>query len=123
MKFLEALPRILLGLLFTVFGLNGFFHFLPMPMPDGDAGDFMGVIFKTGYFTVIFASQTVGGVLLLSGFRVPLGLVFLGPLLVNILAFHITMAPAGLPMAIVTTLLWLIVFWQRRAAFAPLFAR
>ena len=123
MKFLAALPRILLGLMFTVFGLNGFFHFLPMPMPDGDAGDFMGVIFKTGYFAVIFASQLIGGVLLLSGFWVPLGLVFLGPILVNILTFHATMAPSGFPPAIVATLLWLIVFWQRRAAFLPLFAR
>lgn len=123
MKFLSVVPRILLGLVFTIFGLNGFFHFLHMPMPTGNAGEFFGVLFRTGYYTVIFACQVIGGLLLLSGCFVPLGLVFLGPLLVNILAFHATMAPEGFAPGIVSTILWLIVFWQRRAAFAPLFAR
>jgi len=121
MKFLAMLPRLLLGLMFLVFGLNGFFHFLPMPTPAGDAGDFFGVLFRTHYYVVIFACQVIGGALLLAGCFVPLGLVFLGPILVNILTFHATMAPEGFAPGLVATVLWFIVFYQRRAAFAPLF--
>ncbi|MDE1170167.1 MAG: hypothetical protein PW734_03000 [Verrucomicrobium sp.] len=116
---LSALPRILLGVLFTVFGLNGFFHFIPAPEMSGDAGAFMGAIFHSGYFAVIFACQLIGGVLLLLGRFVPLGLVFLGPVLVNILAFHATMAPSGAGPGIACTVLWLIVAYQKRALLAP----
>ncbi|HEY8965493.1 MAG TPA: hypothetical protein VIM58_03560 [Candidatus Methylacidiphilales bacterium] len=123
MRFIRILCRVLLGLLFVVFGLNGFLHFIPMPPPSGSAGEFMGVLFSTGYYTVIFATQVVGGALVLSNRWVALGLTLLGPVLVNILTFHATMAPSGFPMAIVTTLLWAVVFHQHRAAFGPLFRK
>ena len=75
------------------------------------------------YYVVIFAAQVIGGALLLSGFYVPLGLTILGPLLVNILTFHATMAPAGLPFALVYTILWFIVFVGYRGAFSGILAQ
>jgi uncharacterized membrane protein YphA (DoxX/SURF4 family) len=117
MKIAVLIARILLGLEFLVFGLNGFLHFLKAPMPEGTAGQFMGAVFVSHYYVVIFLCQVIGGALLLSGFYVPLGLTLLGPVLVNILVFHATMSPAGLPIALVTTILWIIVFVGYRESF------
>ena len=122
MKVAVLIARILLGLEFVFFGLNAFFHFLPSPPIPGPAGQFMGAIFVSHYYVAIFALQFIGGVLLLVNRYVPLGLVILGPILVNILLFHITMAPSGLPMALVTTLLWCVVFYSVRSAFAGILA-
>lgn len=123
MKIAVSIARILLGLLFLVFGLNGFLHFIPMPPPTGLAGQYLGVLFVSHYLTFIFLVQVVGGVLLLVNRFVPLALVLLGPVLVNILLFHSLMAPAGLPLALVATVLWLIVFRGVRPAFAGVFAQ
>lgn len=117
MKIAVLIARILLGLGFVVFGLNGFLQFLHMPMPAGVAAQFMGALFVSHYYVLVFACQMIGGILLLSGFYVPLGLTILGPILVNILTFHATMAPAGLPAAFVWTILWFIVFAGYRQAF------
>jgi uncharacterized membrane protein YphA (DoxX/SURF4 family) len=117
MRIAVLIARILLGLEFLVFGLNGFFQFLHMPMPAGPAGQFMGAVFVSHYFVVIFLCQIIGGALLLSGFYVPLGLTVLGPVLVNILVFHATMSPAGLPFALIPTVLWFIVFAGYRESF------
>src|ERR1700744_2094755 len=106
MKIAVTIARILLGLLFTVFGLNGFLHFIPMPPPTGLAGQYMGALFVSHYLVVVFLVQLVGGLLLLVNRYVPFALLLLGPVLVNILLFPSTMAPAGLPMALVATLLW-----------------
>lgn len=115
MKIAALISRYLLGLIFLVFGLNGFFHFIPMPPPTGLAGQFMGAIFMSGYWVVIFAVQTIGGLLLLINRYVPLALVLLGPVIVNILNFHVCMAPAGLPMAVIVTALWVIVaMWNKK---------
>src|ERR1700760_2485453 len=111
MKIAILIARILLGLLFLVFGLNGFLHFIPMPPPSGVAGQYMGALFVSHYLIPIFLLEVVGGVLLLMNRYVPLALLFLGPVLVNILLFHSLMAPEGLPLALITTLLWLIVFY------------
>src|SRR4051812_37573221 len=100
MKILVTIARVLLGLLFTVFGLNGFLHFIPMPPPQGVAGQFMGVLFTSGYLVPIFALQTVGGALLLANRFVPLALAILAPIIVNNALFHATMDPKGLGMAI-----------------------
>src|SRR5437588_6358405 len=102
MKILTIIVRILLGLLFVVFGLNGFLHFIPMgPMPSGHAGEFVDAMFASGYLYAISALQVIGGLLLVSGVFTPLGLLFLGPVIVNILLFHIFLDTKGLPMAIV----------------------
>ena len=121
MKTLTIIARILLGLIFVVFGLNGFLHFLPQPeMPDA-AKSFFGALFASGYMVpLLFATQIVGGALVLLG-MVPLGLLLLAPVIVNIIAFHSFLAPAGLPLAIVVAALALLLAWSHRAAFAPLF--
>jgi putative oxidoreductase len=123
MKIAVLVARILLGLTFLVFGLNGFLNFLHMPMPPGPAGQYMGVLFLSHYLHVVFLLEVVGGVLLLSGQFIPLGLVLLGPVLFNILLFHTFLFPAGFPPALFATLLWFIVFYGVRKAFAGIFVQ
>ena len=115
--------RLLLGLLFTVFGLNGFLHFLPMPMPEGIGGQFIGALVQSHYLEVVFAIQLVAGVLLLPGWFVPLALTLLGPIVVNILLFHALMEPQGLPIASLAALLWLAAFWGSFQKFAAIFTK
>lgn len=120
MKIVTIIARILLGLIFVVFGLNGFLHFIPMPPPTGDAAKQFGTaLATTGYFQVIFSLQLLGGLLVLLGW-VPLGLVILCPIIVNILLFHSFMAPEGLPLAIVVSLLALFLIWSYWKNFAGL---
>src|SRR5258708_38098918 len=121
MKTATIIARSFLGLIFVVFGLNMFLHFIPTPPPpEGPARDFMTALFMSHYLYVIGALQVVGGILLLTGRWVPLGLTLLGPVIVNILCFHVLMAPAGLPMAIVVSLLALFLLWRHRGHFAGL---
>ncbi len=121
MKILSLLPRILLGLGFTLFGSNGFLHFLNMKEDiHGDAATFGQILFTSHYFAFVFACQLVGGVLVLLG-KVPLGLVFLGPVLVNIVLYHVLLGAPGLPIALVFVALFLVVWWQHRQSFAPIF--
>ena len=121
MKIATIIARSLLGLIFVVFGSNMFLHFIPMtPPPEGPARDFVMALFVSHYLYVVGALQLVGGVLLLLGRNVPLGLTLLGPVIVNILCFHVLMAPAGLPMAIVVSLLALFLLWRYREHFAGL---
>lgn len=123
MKIAVLIARILLGLLFLVFGLNGFLHFIPMPPPTGLAGQYMGALFVSHYLVVVFLLQVVGGVLLLANRFVPLGLLLLGPVLVNIVLFHSFLAPEGLPIALFASVLWLVVFAGVRKAFAGVFVQ
>src|SRR5258708_5802878 len=101
MKIASTIARYLLGLIFFVFGLNGFFHFIPQPPPTGLALQFFIAVSTSHFMTAIFAIQIVSAVLLLSNRYVPLALALLGPVIFNIVLFHITMAPSGLPLAIV----------------------
>ena len=119
MKTASAVARYLAGLIFLVFGLNGFLHFIPLPPPSGVAGQFMGALYISHYLTLIFGLQVVGGALLLANRFVPLAI--LAPVIVNILSFHALMAPSGLPLAVVVTLLWALIFVDVRSAFAALF--
>lgn len=123
MKIAFTIARILLGLLFTVFGLNGFLHFIPQPPPSGLAGQYIGALFVSHYLVIVFLVQLVGGLLLLANRYVPLALILLGPVIVNILCFHAFLAPEGLPMALVTTLLWAVVFAGVRKAFSGIFVQ
>jgi len=121
MKIATIIARSLLGLIFLVFGSNMFLHFIPMPPPpEGPAREFMTALFLSHYLYVVGALQVVGGVLLFTGRWTPLGLVLVGPVIVNILCFHVLMAPAGLPMAIVVSLLALFLLWRYREHFAGL---
>ena len=121
MKTASTVARYLAGVIFLVFGLNGFLHFIPLPPPSGVAGQFMGALFVSHYLTLIFALQVIGGVLLLANRYVPLALAILAPVIVNILSFHALMAPSGLPLALFVTVLWALVFVHVRTAFAALF--
>jgi putative oxidoreductase len=123
MKIAVLISRVLLGLLFLFFGLNGFLNFLHAPIPPGPAGQFFTLMFPTVYMKFVFLTQIVGGALLLSGQFVPLGLTLLGPVIVNVLLFHFAFQPAGLPPAFVATLLWFIVFFGFRKAFSGIFAQ
>ena len=120
MKTLVLISRILLGLIFLVFGLNGFLHFIPAPMPTGVAGQFFGALFVSHYLTAIFALQLVAGVLLLANRFIVLALAILAPILVNIALFHACMAPAGYAPAVIAVALWSVLFYRERAAFSPL---
>ena len=120
MKITSVIARFFLGLIFLVFGLNGFFHFLSMPAPTGVAGQFMGALFVSHFLIVIFVIQLVGAVLLLVNRYVPLALTLLAPIIINVLLFHLLMAPSGLPLAIVVTVLWVLVFLSVRSAFTGL---
>ena len=123
MKIAVLVACVLLGLMFLVFGLNGFLNFLHMPMPPGPAGQYMGVLFLSHYLHAVFLVEVIGGVLLLSGQFIPLGLVLLGPVIVNILLFHTFLFPAGFPPALLATVLWFVVFFGVRRAFAGIFAQ
>jgi putative oxidoreductase len=122
MKIVITIARLLLGLIFLVFGLNGFLNFIPMPPPSGLAGQYLGALFVSHYLHFIFPIEIVGGVLLLVNRFVALALILLGPIVVNIILFHSLMAPAGLPLALLTTVLWIVVFSGARRAFAGVFA-
>jgi putative oxidoreductase len=121
MRIISAIARYLAGVIFLVFGLNGFLHFIPLPPPSGVAGQFMGALFVSHYLTLIFGLQVIAAVLLLANRYVPLALAVLAPVIVNILCFHALMAPSGLPLAIVVAVLWVLIFVDVRPAFAGLF--
>ena len=120
MKITIVIARFLLGLIFLVFGLNGFLHFIPSTLPSGMAGQFVGALAASNYLVVVFLLQLVSAILLLVNRHVPLALTLLAPIIVNILLFHILMAPSGLILAIVVTVLWIVVFLSVRSAFAGL---
>jgi uncharacterized membrane protein YphA (DoxX/SURF4 family) len=124
MKILTLVARIMLGVLFVVLGLNGFLNFLNMgPMPTGLAGQFIGALVASHYIWVVAALQVAGGALLLVGRFVPLGLVLLGPVIVNIILYHLFMNPSGIVLPIVVVILWLIVFYAHRQYFSGIFAQ
>lgn len=121
MKIATIIARTLLGLVFVTFGSNMFLHFIQMPPPpEGPAREFMTALFVSHYLYIVGILQIVGGGLLLSGWRVPLGLTVLVPVIVNIVSFHALMAPAGLPLALVVSALALFLLWRYRTAFAGL---
>jgi putative oxidoreductase len=118
MKIASMIARVLLGLIFVFFGSNAFLHFLPMPpLPQGVTGEYLHAFFASGYVYVIGGLQVLAGLLLLVGRFVPLGLTILGAIIFNIWAFHLLMAPEGLPPAIVVTILELFLVWRYRGAF------
>jgi len=118
MKIATIITRTLLGLIFAVFGLNAFFNFIPMPMPKGDAGMFMGILFSSHYLYAVKCFEICGGLILLSGRFTPLGLTLLGPVIVNILFFDIFLDSTGLPLGIIVAAPALFLLWQNRSAFA-----
>lgn len=120
---MTTIARILLGIIFLVLGLNGFLHFIPAPPIGGMAGTFFTAMVASHFYVMVFAVQVIAAVMLLTDQYVPLALVALAAVLANILNFHITMMPSGLPLPLFTTLLWFVTAWPLRSHFALLFAR
>jgi putative oxidoreductase len=111
--------RLVLGLIFLVFGLNGFFHFLPQPPMSGPPADFFGALLATGYlFPLLKGTEVIAGALLLSGRLVPLALTVLAPIVVNIVGFHLFLAPSGLPLALLVVALGVFLAWSYRSAYS-----
>jgi len=124
MKTAFATSRILLGLVFFASGLSGFFLIAnPPPFPPGLAGAFQDVFFKSGWVLFVDSVELPTGLLLLWNRYIPLALTVLAAVISNILVFHITMMPSGLPVALFVTLLWTIVALPYRSRFASLFAQ
>jgi putative oxidoreductase len=122
MKILATIARYLLALIFIVFGLNGFLHFIPQPLPPSEmAKDYFTVMFTSHYLLFVFALQLIAGVLFIFPRTVPLALTIIGPVIVNILLFHALMDPGGIVPGLVVTTLWFVVYWQFRAAFYGIF--
>jgi uncharacterized membrane protein YphA (DoxX/SURF4 family) len=117
---LATVARLLLGLGFTVFGLNFFLHFLPQPAPPPDAGAYLGALVGGHVLLVVKVVEISTGLLLLSNRFVPLALTLLAPILVGITLFHATFEPAGLPVVGVFLALELVLAWSYRGAFAPM---
>jgi putative oxidoreductase len=118
-----TIARLLLGAIFLFFGSNLFLNFLHAPMPTGTMGQFAGALSTSHYFYPVAFFQLVPAVLLLLNRYVPLGLTLLAPVIVNICLVHILMAPSGLPVAALVVILWLLVFYRVRSAFAGIFER
>ena len=118
-----TIARVLMGLAFFVFGLNGFLNFIPQPetpLPEG-AMAFAGALMKTGYMMQLIAvTQLVVGALLLANRFVPLALVLIAPFLVNSVAFHIFLEPSGLVMAGIFAALEIYLAWAYRKAYVLL---
>ena len=122
MKIVSVIARYLLGLMFTVFGLNGFLKFIHHPPPSNPlAIQFFVAVSASHFAAFYFAMQLISGLLLLSGFFVPLALTVLAAELYNILAFHLTLLP-GIAPALVACVLWVLVFLQYRESFAGILA-
>ena len=122
MKTASILARYLLGLIFTIFGLNGFLNFIHQPPPTNPlAIQFFVAVSASHFAAFFFAIQLLGGLLLLSGYFVPLALTALAAELYNILAFHLTLAPASIAPALVACVLWILVFLQYRQSFNGIF--
>jgi len=123
---LPSAARILMGLVFLVFGLNGFLNFIPppkTPMPEGAVALFGGLM-KAGYmFPLIFGTQAIVGAMLLANRFVPLALVLIAPVIVNIIAFHLFLEPSGIVPGAVVLLLEAYLAWVHRQAYRPLLAR
>ena len=124
MKILSNIAGVLLGLIFNVVALNFFFHFFEMPAPPADSPPamFLGAMIPTGYFAFVKVLEITGGILVAIPHTRPVGLLTLGPIVVNILCFHIFLANGaglvGLPLLVASLSLFLL--WANRAAFSRL---
>lgn len=117
----KTAARLLLGAVFFVFGLNGFLHFIPQPPPSGAVATFVGGLAASGYFfPLLKGTEVIAGLLLLSNRYVPLALTVLAPIVLNIVAFHAFLAPAGMALPLVIVALGAYLAYTERAVFAPL---
>ena len=122
-RYLPAVARILLGLIFLIMGLNGFFYFIPAPktpMP-AEAIAFAVALEKSGYMNqLVSATQLVAGILLLLNLFVPLALTMLAPVIVNIIAYHVFLDFNMIAPGTVVAALEIYLAWAYRKAFLPM---
>jgi putative oxidoreductase len=118
MRIASVICRYLLGVAFSVFGLNGFVQFISPAPPPPLAGQFLGALVASHYMVPVFALQLVCGLLFLSGRFIPLALTLIAPVIVNILLYHATMDPGGSAPGLVVAACWFVVFLRYRSAFA-----
>lgn len=122
-KWLPAIARILLGLAFLVFGLNGFLNFIPTPktLPE-EIVTVMGALMKAGYIKVVSGAEVLAAVMLLTNCFVPLALTLLAPIIVGILTFHISMARETIGPGLIVLAIELYLACAYRGAFRPMLA-
>ena len=120
MKIAVLIARILLGLVFLVFGFNNLHPFMPMPPIPGDAGTLSTIMFMHGWITFHGVLYVIAGILLLVGRYVPVALVILGPIIVNILLFHLTLTP-GIGPGLVCAALEIFLIYAYWPAFRGIF--
>jgi putative oxidoreductase len=124
MRIAIVIARVLLGLIFVLFGANGLHPFLPMgPLPTGLAGQFFTVFFQSHWVMFVAGVQFIGGMLLLVNRYVPLALTLLGPVIVNIILYHVLLTPAAAHFAVVATILWIFLFYHYRKYFSGIFVQ
>jgi len=123
MKIVTLIARLLLSLIFLVFGLNAFLNFIPAVLPSGLAGQFLNVLIQSHYVLFIGAFQVAGGALLLVNRYVPLALTLLGPVIVNILLYHLLLSHAGAGLAIIVAIFWGLLAFRHRQYFSSLFVQ
>lgn len=121
MKIVNLIARILLGLVFLVFGADKIVHFIPAQLPTGLAGQFVTVLMASHYLIFVGLCEACSGLLLLSGRYIPLALVIVGPVIVNILLVGLLLTRTALPSGIVVALLWCLVYWRVRSAFSGIY--
>jgi uncharacterized membrane protein YphA (DoxX/SURF4 family) len=120
-KIILTVTRLSLGLLFIAFGLNFFLHFMPTPPAPPRGAAFAGALFASGYlFPLLAATEVVAGLLLVSNRFVALALALLAPIVINIVGFHLFLAPSGLGLALAVLTAELTLAWNHRGAFAPM---
>ena len=117
-----TIARLVLAALILIFGANGIFKFLPVPLLPERANIFRNALLETGYMLPLWkGTEFIGAALLITGFWVPFALVLLAPILVNILFFHLFLAPKGTSLAVILILLESTVAYGYREAFISLF--
>ena len=121
MKILVLVARVLLGLTFLVFGLNKIVTFIHMPMPTGDAGAIMILMFSHGWMRVVGTAEAAAGMLLLAGRFVPLALTILAAVGLNILFFGFAFAPSGIYLPLFLAILEVILVYAYRESFRGIF--
>lgn len=123
MKIVYIAARVLLGLIFVIIGLNGFLWFMPAPPLTGAAAQWTAVVVSSHFIWFTSGVQVIAGLLLLLNRYVVFALFVLAAILCNILAYHITIMPQTIFLAIVTTAIWFVAAWPLRRYFAPLFVQ
>jgi putative oxidoreductase len=125
MKHIFTTARIVLGAMFLIFSLNYWVKFIPIPAPAAEslAAGFMGAIYGSGFLTLVKVLELVSAVLLLSGRYMNLALTLLGPIVVNILLFHVMIKQSDHALSVVIAILALVVLVGQKNYLKTMFAK